>query len=158
MGLTSSYEQRISGRNLLESVQLGDIPGVGMVMIDGIVRCGRSRNTPLATEREQRRRDAAEPADDDRTGPTGVCAGCGQQLRQGCAGHGLDDPRPRHRAAGPQAGVTFGFTAAWGNKIAGNLDEPRIGLTGSQRVRVGERVKELVVATDISYYFQNAVA
>ena len=37
-------------RTLLESVQLGDIPGVGMVMIDGIVRCGRSRNTPPATE------------------------------------------------------------------------------------------------------------
>jgi enamidase len=31
-------------------VQLGDIPGIGMVMIDGIVRCGRSRNTPPATE------------------------------------------------------------------------------------------------------------
>ena len=27
---------------------LGDIPGIGMVMIDGIVRCGR--NTPPATE------------------------------------------------------------------------------------------------------------
>jgi enamidase len=26
------------------------MPGVGMVMIDGIVRCGRSRNTPPATE------------------------------------------------------------------------------------------------------------
>ena len=35
---------------LLESVALGDIPGVGMVMIDGIVRAGRSRNTPPATE------------------------------------------------------------------------------------------------------------
>lgn len=64
----------------------------------------------------------------------------------------------RDRGAGPQAGVTFGFTGAWGSKIAGNIDEPKIGLTGSQRVRVGERVKELVVATDISYYFQNAVA
>jgi len=32
------------------SVQLGDIPGVGMVLIDGIVRCQRSRNTPPATE------------------------------------------------------------------------------------------------------------
>jgi enamidase len=31
-------------------VQLGDIPGVGMVMIDGIVRCNRSRNTPPAQE------------------------------------------------------------------------------------------------------------
>jgi len=35
---------------LLESVALGDIPGIGMVMIDGLVRCGRSRNTSPATE------------------------------------------------------------------------------------------------------------
>ena len=40
--------QHTAGRSLLESVQLGDLPGVGMVMIDGIVRCGRSRNTPPA--------------------------------------------------------------------------------------------------------------
>jgi len=42
--------QHTAGRTLLESVALGDIPGVGMVVIDGIVRCGRSRNTPPATE------------------------------------------------------------------------------------------------------------
>jgi enamidase len=42
--------QHSAGRTLLESVQLGDIPGIGMVMIDGIVRCTRSRNTPPATE------------------------------------------------------------------------------------------------------------
>ncbi|MGV3681877.1 MAG: amidohydrolase family protein [Acidovorax sp.] len=42
--------QHTAGATLLESVQLGDIPGIGMVMIDGIVRCGRSRNTPPATE------------------------------------------------------------------------------------------------------------
>ena len=42
--------QHSAGKTLLESVSLGDIPGVGMVMIDGIVRCGRSRNTPPATE------------------------------------------------------------------------------------------------------------
>jgi len=41
--------QHTAGRTLLESVQLGDIPGVGMVVIDGLVRCGRSRNTPPAT-------------------------------------------------------------------------------------------------------------
>jgi enamidase len=35
---------------MLESVELGDIPGVGMVVIDGVVRCQRSRNTPPATE------------------------------------------------------------------------------------------------------------
>ena len=42
--------QHTAGATLLESVQLGDIPGVGMVVIDGIVRCGRSRNTPPAME------------------------------------------------------------------------------------------------------------
>jgi enamidase len=42
--------QHTAGRNLLESVAFGDIPGVGMVVIDGVVRCQRSRNTPPATE------------------------------------------------------------------------------------------------------------
>ncbi|MDE2398021.1 MAG: amidohydrolase family protein [Burkholderiales bacterium] len=41
--------QGSAGRTLLESLTLGDLPGIGMVMIDGIVRCGRSRNTPPAT-------------------------------------------------------------------------------------------------------------
>ena len=41
--------QHTSGRTLLESVALGDIPGIGMTIIDGIVRTGRSRNTPPAT-------------------------------------------------------------------------------------------------------------
>jgi enamidase len=42
--------QHTPAENILESVQLGDIPGIGMVIIDGIVRCQRSRNTPPATE------------------------------------------------------------------------------------------------------------
>jgi enamidase len=41
--------QQTAGKNLLDSVSLGDLPGVGMVMIDGVVRCQRSRNTPPAT-------------------------------------------------------------------------------------------------------------
>jgi enamidase len=41
--------QHTAGRTLLESIQLGDIPGVGMVMIDGLIKCLRSRNTPPAT-------------------------------------------------------------------------------------------------------------
>jgi enamidase len=40
--------QHSAGKDILESIELGDIPGVGMVMIDGIVRCHRSRNTPPA--------------------------------------------------------------------------------------------------------------
>jgi enamidase len=40
--------QHSAGKDLLDSIALGDIPGIGMVMIDGIVRCHRSRNTPPA--------------------------------------------------------------------------------------------------------------
>jgi enamidase len=41
--------QHTAGRTLLESVELGDLPGVGMTIIDGVIRTGRSRNTPPAT-------------------------------------------------------------------------------------------------------------
>jgi enamidase len=40
--------QHSAGRDLLECVQLGDLPGIGMVVIDGMPRIGRSRNTPPA--------------------------------------------------------------------------------------------------------------
>src|SRR5215469_10225631 len=42
--------QHSAGKTLLESVRLGDLPGVGMTVIDGIVRSHRSRNTPPATK------------------------------------------------------------------------------------------------------------
>lgn len=42
--------QHSAGKNLLDSVQLGDLPGIGMTIIDGIVRTQRSRNTPPATK------------------------------------------------------------------------------------------------------------
>ena len=42
--------QHSAGKNILESVGLGDLPGVGMTIIDGIVRTQRSRNTPPATK------------------------------------------------------------------------------------------------------------
>jgi enamidase len=40
--------QHSAGKSLMESVQLGDLPGIGMTVIDGIVRSQRSRNTPPA--------------------------------------------------------------------------------------------------------------
>jgi enamidase len=40
--------QHSAGNTMLEAVALGDLPGVGMTIIDGIVRSGRSRNTPPA--------------------------------------------------------------------------------------------------------------
>ena len=41
--------QHAPGKNILESVQLGNLPGVGMTIIDGKVTSLRSRNTPPAT-------------------------------------------------------------------------------------------------------------
>lgn len=42
--------QHSAGKDLLDSVALGDLPGIGMTIIDGIVRTERSRNTPPATK------------------------------------------------------------------------------------------------------------
>lgn len=41
--------QHSAGTTLLDSVRLGDLPGVSMTIIDGVIRSERSRNTPPAT-------------------------------------------------------------------------------------------------------------
>ena len=41
--------QHSAGKTILESIQNGDLPGIGMVIIDGVVSAQRSRNTPPAT-------------------------------------------------------------------------------------------------------------
>lgn len=40
--------QHSAGKDILESISIGDLPGISMVIIDGIIRCQRSRNTPPA--------------------------------------------------------------------------------------------------------------
>lgn len=54
--------------------------------------------------------------------------------------------------------ISFGMTAEYGTRIAGNIAEPKVGLRGAQRVRVGESVKELITASDCGYLFDAAVA
>jgi len=41
--------QHSPGKTILESVEQGNLPGVGMTIIDGVVTSERSRNTPPAT-------------------------------------------------------------------------------------------------------------
>lgn len=41
--------QHSAGKTVLHSIQRGDLPGIGMVVIDGAVSAHRSRNTPPAT-------------------------------------------------------------------------------------------------------------
>jgi enamidase len=46
--------QHTAGRTILASLALGDLPGVSMVIIDGLIRTDRSRNTPPATTMAER--------------------------------------------------------------------------------------------------------
>ncbi len=40
--------QHTAGSTILNSIKNGDLPGISMVIIDGAIRCRRSRNTPPA--------------------------------------------------------------------------------------------------------------
>ena len=64
----------------------------------------------------------------------------------------------RDRNADTRSGLTFGYTAQWGARIAGQETDTKIGLRGGQRVRVGESVKELIVASQAGYFIEDAVA
>lgn len=64
----------------------------------------------------------------------------------------------RDRVAAEAGQVTWGFTAEYGNRVAGTMDEPKVGLRGSKLVRVGESLREVVTATDLGYLFIDAVA
>ena len=57
-----------------------------------------------------------------------------------------------------QGGVTWGFTAQLGDKIAGSFEDRDVGLEGGKIVRVGEKVEEQVVCPDVGFIIQNAVA
>lgn len=52
---------------------------------------------------------------------------------------------------------TFGFTGQFGTDIAGTIPEPKMGLRGSERVRVGKRVRELISAPGLGYFFNTPV-
>jgi hypothetical protein len=59
---------------------------------------------------------------------------------------------------GAQAGSpTFGFTGQFGATVAGTLPEPKMGLSGSERVRVGEKVVEVIAAGALGGLFTNCV-
>ena len=53
---------------------------------------------------------------------------------------------------------TFALTAQWGGRIAGDIPDPKRGLRGGTTVRVGEAVRELVVASDLGFFFETVVS
>jgi hypothetical protein len=54
-------------------------------------------------------------------------------------------------------GITFGATPQYGAPVAGTLLEPKLGLDGSYRCRAGERVNELIIASDCGYFLENVI-
>lgn len=64
----------------------------------------------------------------------------------------------RNPTATPRRGVTFGYTAQWQGRVAGQIAEPKNGLRGSIRCRAGESVGELLVCTDLAFLFQDVLA
>jgi hypothetical protein len=52
----------------------------------------------------------------------------------------------------------FAMTFQWGEKVAGTIEDPYIGLWGGQRVKAGESLVEKLVAPFGGYLFTNAVA
>lgn len=64
----------------------------------------------------------------------------------------------RNNLADNGRGMTFGYTAQFGTRVAGSIADPNIGMRGGQLVRAGESVKELIAANDLAFFFQNAVA
>lgn len=61
-------------------------------------------------------------------------------------------------ANGNDGRATWGVTFQHGGKVAGRIDEPKVGLRGSVRIRTGESLAEKVIAPDLVYFFENAVA
>ena len=55
-------------------------------------------------------------------------------------------------------GVTWGWTAQFGGRIAGQWEDRDVGLEGGQVVRVGEKVEERCVAPDVGFVIQTPVA
>lgn len=54
--------------------------------------------------------------------------------------------------------ATFGFTAEFGSRVAGAIEDEDIGMRGGWRVRVGESVAEVIAASDLGYFIQDAIA
>lgn len=63
----------------------------------------------------------------------------------------------RDMNADTEFGVTFGFTAQFGDRVAGSLVDGDMGIRGGERMRVGESVKELIIASDMAFLWKNAV-
>lgn len=52
--------------------------------------------------------------------------------------------------------ISFGWTAQYLERLAGQEEDSKIGMRGGVRVRVGESVEERIVANDLGYFIEDA--
>ena len=52
---------------------------------------------------------------------------------------------------------TFGWTAQFGTRVSGSIAQPTVGLRGSDLVRSGESVKEVISAPELGYLFEAVI-
>lgn len=52
----------------------------------------------------------------------------------------------------------WGLSVMWKNRFTSVRTDPNIGLEGGQRVRIGEHVKEVVVAPEFGFLIVDAFA
>jgi hypothetical protein len=64
----------------------------------------------------------------------------------------------RNAGAGTSGTPTFGITAQWGARTVDVIEDRDMGLTGGKKVKVGEYVRELVVAPDYGFLLQDVLA
>lgn len=63
----------------------------------------------------------------------------------------------RNNLANNRRGITFGFSAQWGGRVAGQSIDPNIGLRGGTRVRVGESIAEVIASNDSAYFLEDTL-
>ena len=63
----------------------------------------------------------------------------------------------RSPTATPRRGVTFGYSPQFGGRVSGQIAEPKMGLRGSVRFRVGESINEMIVCNDLAMLFQDVL-
>lgn len=66
----------------------------------------------------------------------------------------------RDRTANTSGGVTFGFNAEYGSRVAEEIADPQkeIGMRGGAKIRTGESTKPVIVADMAGYFWESAVA
>jgi hypothetical protein len=62
----------------------------------------------------------------------------------------------RDRAAAAAGGLTFGWTAEFGTRVAGTYPDPEVGIRGGEVCKVGETTKPLVCAPRAAFFWEDA--